>query len=99
MTALSRIGRWTLGVSLWAGACVVVAAPADDVAAQALVATHQKMGEALSRSPFGRPLLLDSVETPDGLTGDIYAEVERPLLLTLAVSQAGVTVAQPPRFL
>jgi hypothetical protein len=79
MTTLSRIGTWGLGVSLWAAACGVVAAPAEDAPVQALLATHERMGEALSRSPYGRRLLLDSAETPDGLTGDIYAEVDRPL--------------------
>lgn len=79
MTPLPRTPRFWLAAALWAAACGAVAAPADASTAQALLAAQHRMGESLSRSPFGRPLLLDSAETPDGLTGDIYAVVERPL--------------------
>jgi hypothetical protein len=47
--------------------------------AQALRATHQRLSDKLDHSSFGRPVQLDSMETPDGLQGDIYAVVEHPL--------------------
>lgn len=47
--------------------------------AQALRAIHQSMSDKLDRSSFGRPVLLDSSETPDGLEGDIYAVIDHPL--------------------
>jgi hypothetical protein len=36
------------------------------------------MSQALQKNPFGRPLVLYSVETADGLQGDIYAVVSYP---------------------
>ncbi|SEK07001.1 hypothetical protein SAMN05216567_101774 [Variovorax sp. OK605] len=48
-------------------------------AAQALRATHQRLSARLDHSSFGRPVQLDSMETPDGLQGDVYAVVEHPL--------------------
>ncbi len=56
-----------------AGACVPAMAGESDRPAQALLATYQRMIPQLERSAFGRPLLLDSVETPDGLQGEIHA--------------------------
>lgn len=53
-------------------------APAS-AAAQALRATHQRMGAKLAQNGFGRPIQLDSMETPNGLQGDIYAVVDHPL--------------------
>lgn len=79
MAALSRVGRLGLGVSLWAAALCAAAAPADGNAAPALLAAHQRMADGLAHSAFGRPLLLDSAETPDGLTGDIHVVIDRPL--------------------
>lgn len=63
---------------------VVVPAPATTPApasapAQALRATHQRLSEKLDHSSFGRPVQLDSLETADGLQGDVYAVVEHPL--------------------
>jgi hypothetical protein len=48
-------------------------------AADALRATHQRMSGQFGRSSFGRPIQLDSQETPSGLQGDIHAVVEHPL--------------------
>ncbi|AMM23038.1 hypothetical protein [Variovorax sp. PAMC 28711] len=79
MTKLPHTSRFWLGAVLWAAAFCAAAAPQEASTAQALLAAHHRMAESLARSPFGRPLLLDSAETPDGLTGDIYAVVDRPL--------------------
>lgn len=54
-------------------------ASSTNAPAQALKATHQRMSEKLDRSSLGRPIQLDSIETPGGLQGDIYAVVEHPL--------------------
>lgn len=61
-----------LGALFPAGA--VPSGPAD-----ALRAAYQRMGDKLARSPLGRPMQLDSTETPGGLQGDIYAVVPHPL--------------------
>lgn len=80
MTRPSRVSKWGICLALWAMALCASAAPADGSgSAQALLATHQRLQQSLARSPYGRPLLLDSAETPDGLKGDIYVEVHRPL--------------------
>jgi hypothetical protein len=47
--------------------------------AEALRAAHQRMKGKLERSSFGRPLQLDSQETPNGLQGDIHAVVDHSL--------------------
>jgi hypothetical protein len=67
-------GRLLLGASLQA-----LAAAPEPPAAQALRATHQRLSDKLDHSSFGRPVQLDSVETADGLQGDVYAVVEHPL--------------------
>ena len=50
------------------------AAPAD-----ALRARYAALSAALDRSPFGQRLLLESVERPHSLQGDIYAVVDHPI--------------------
>jgi hypothetical protein len=72
--ARTLTGALLVGASLQAPA----AAP-EPPAAQALRATHQRLSDKLDHSSFGRPVQLDSVETADGLQGDVYAVVEHPL--------------------
>jgi hypothetical protein len=55
--------------------CAAIAAPD---AAVTLREKHASLGEQLRQSPLGRPLLLDSTETPTRLAGDIYAVVGYP---------------------
>ncbi|MBN8758598.1 MULTISPECIES: hypothetical protein [Variovorax] len=68
-----------------AGALLIVAstaglaAPPEPPAAQTLRATHQRMSDKLDHSSFGRPVQIDSMETADGLQGDVYAVVDHPL--------------------
>lgn len=60
----------------------VAAAPAGPepaARAQTLKATHERMSDKLAQSSFGRPVQLDSMETADGLQGDIYAVVDHSL--------------------
>ncbi|MDO8248726.1 MAG: hypothetical protein Q7T78_03270 [Rhodoferax sp.] len=54
------------------------AALADSDTAATLREKYASLGEQLRQNPFQRPLVLDSVETPKRLTGDIYAIVEFP---------------------
>lgn len=56
-----------------------LAAAPENSSAQALRATHQRLSDKLDKSSFGRPVQLDSMETADGLQGDVYAVVEHPL--------------------
>lgn len=44
--------------------------------AQALRELHQASAERLRDSPFGRAMFIDSAETGDRLSGDVYAEVD-----------------------
>ncbi len=60
-------------------AALAPAAAREPASARALLATYQQMSGQLERSSFGRQLLLDSAEMPDGLQGDVYAVVDHPL--------------------
>ncbi|WP_047785050.1 hypothetical protein [Variovorax paradoxus] len=75
--------RTLAGAVLLAAAAHALGASPDSApasaAAQALRATHQRMGPKLAQSGFGRPIQLDSMETPNGLQGDIYAVVDHSL--------------------
>lgn len=55
------------------------AAASPAAAAQTLHQAHQALGSRLAESPFGRPLVLDSTELPEGLKGDVYAIVDHSL--------------------
>jgi len=77
---LSRSKRWALGVcmalvtiSVQAMTGVATADPAT-----ALQARYVAMRGALAASPFGRPLQLDSRDSPARLEGDVHALVEYP---------------------
>jgi hypothetical protein len=50
-----------------------------DGESQGLRATYERMKGKLAHSAFGRPLQLDSAETPNGLKGDVYAVVDYPI--------------------
>ena len=77
--------RALAGGILFAASVHALAAPSESPSAsasalaEALRATHQRMKGKLERSGFGRPIQLDSLETPGGLQGDIYAVVDHSL--------------------
>jgi hypothetical protein len=71
--------RSLTGALLIAASTAGLAAPPESPAAQTLRATHQRMSDKLDHSSFGRPVQIDSVETADGLQGDVYAVVDHPL--------------------
>ena len=77
--------RYLAGAMLLAASVHAAALPTDPAAgspaaaADALRALHQRVSGKLGRSGFGRPMQLDSQETPGGLQGDIHAVVDHPL--------------------
>ena len=72
--------RTLVGAVLFAASLQVCsAAPEPAAPAQALRDTHRQLSDKLDHSSFGRPVQLDSIETADGLEGDIYAVIEHPL--------------------
>ncbi|QSI31671.1 hypothetical protein GNX71_19645 [Variovorax sp. RKNM96] len=74
--------RTLCGAVLFAAASLQLcaAAPTESATpAQALRDTHQRLSDKLDRSSFGRPVQLDSSETPGGLEGDVYAVIDHPL--------------------
>ena len=100
------------GALLIAASSAGLAAPPESPAAQTLRATHQRLGDRLEHSSFGRPVQIDSVETADGLQGDVYALVDHPLqeisstlkgsahwceVLTLHINNRRCTVASGPQ--
>lgn len=56
----------------------VCTAPAQADAPAALRERYAGMGERLSQSPFKRPLILDSFESPERVQGEIHAVMEHP---------------------
>ncbi len=78
MLSRARAGAVKLLVLACAASMACSAVAATD-AATALHAKYRALSEQLQHSPFKQPLLLDSLETPDQLKGDIYAIVEYPL--------------------
>jgi hypothetical protein len=71
-------------------ASLAVCAGAATPDAVALQAKYASLSQALRQSPFGRPLLLYSVQEPQRLQGDIYAVVAYPFALV----QAGLNSPQ-----
>lgn len=57
-------------------AALSFAALAQAPEATALRATHQRLQGALAASPFRRPLLLESIEGPSELRGEVYGVVD-----------------------
>ncbi|AVQ80045.1 MULTISPECIES: hypothetical protein [unclassified Variovorax] len=100
------------GALLIAASSAGLAAPPESPAAQTLRATHQRLSDRLEHSSFGRPVQIDSLETADGLQGDVYALVDHPLqeisstlkgsahwceVLTLHINNRRCTVASGPQ--
>ena len=68
------VRRLCVGLALFAG--TLAAASAQD--ASALKARHAALQDKFATNQFGRPLVLESKESPDDLKGDVYAVVEHP---------------------
>jgi hypothetical protein len=65
-------------VLLCIGARVAHADAVDDNSAASLRTKYDGLQERLSHNQFQKPLYLDSSETSDSVTGDIYARIEYP---------------------
>ena len=65
---------------LWVWVLVCLAGPAwaDGEAVASLRAKHAALGEQLKANPFNRPVVLESVETPNLVSGEIYAVIDHP---------------------
>lgn len=71
-------GRFFAIVLLCIGARVAHAEDMDASSAAALRAKYDGLQNRLSHNQFQRPLYLDSSETSDDATGDIYARIDYP---------------------
>lgn len=66
------------GTLLLAALCAVPASAAGNHDAGTLRAKYQTLLPQLQTNQFKRPLVLDSTEASDGITGDIYAVLDHP---------------------
>lgn len=58
--------------------------------AQELLARHAAIQAQLATSPLGQPLLIDSEELPDGVRGEVFAELDQPFTqVTQALARPG----------
>lgn len=70
------------GVMVWTGAARAEAAATTADPAATLSARYVALKGLLSRNQFNRPLRMDSGETPDGVSGEIFALVDHPFAIT-----------------
>ena len=63
--------------------------PARANGEELLLARHAVMEERLRQNPFGRPVVLDSLETPERIQGQVHAVVNQPF----SVVKAGLNSA------
>jgi hypothetical protein len=79
-----RSGRaWSGGLQCLAGLALACSSAGaltlpDAGSAAALRGQHTRLKQELQHNAFGRPLVLRSTESADGLSGDIYAVVAHP---------------------
>ncbi len=71
----SRWSAWVLAVAVGAACGSAVASPQS---AAALQAKYLSLVEPLQRNQFQRSLVLDSSETPERISGEVYAVVQYP---------------------
>ena len=71
----SRWSAWVLAAAVCAVCANAVASPQS---AAALQAKYLSLVEPLQRNQFQRALVLDSSETPERISGDVYAVVQYP---------------------
>lgn len=67
-----------LALALTAAGSVTAPAPAYAQDATALLAKHATLTPALARSPFNRPIHLESSEASDRLEGHVFARIDQP---------------------
>ncbi|MGJ7489845.1 hypothetical protein [Variovorax sp. ZT4R33] len=83
LTPIRRGLRALLATPLVALALIAPAAAQDSASMQA---KHAALTARLANNPFKRPLVLDSAESPQRLSGDIYAVVDHPFAETGALA-------------
>ena len=66
---------WLLAAAL---ACAITSANANNVAIAALKANHAALDERLQKNAFNRPLVIESRETSNRVTGEIHAVINQP---------------------
>lgn len=69
---------------LFAAAGVAYTALAAPDSGDALREKYAAIGQELQKNQFKQPLVMDSFETPDRMTGDIYARIDHPFDVVLA---------------
>lgn len=84
-----NIGRWAASACLFTslGAGIVHAqaqAPAAEPGAAALQAKHTALAPQLARNQFQRPLVMDSTESAQAVSGSAYAVINYPYTTVLA---------------
>jgi hypothetical protein len=73
---------------------VAPAAPAADAAAVALLQQRAALQARLQASPIGQPMLLDSREQPDSLSGEVHAELPVPVGRLQALFGSGAAMCE-----
>jgi hypothetical protein len=74
----SNLLPWAQCLLLSCAASAAHSAPVQPDPAAALRAKYASLAEPLRQNQFKRPLVLDSIQTPNSLKGDIYAIVDYP---------------------
>jgi hypothetical protein len=82
-------GRWTVSACLFAGLGAVLVhaqaqTPAAEPAAAALQARHTALASQLASNQFQRPLVMDSSESAQAVSGSAYAVINYPYSTVLA---------------
>jgi len=90
MNAAGIAARLVAAMLLCAGAALVQARAMDVNPSSSLRAKYADLRSQLSSNQFGKPLYLDSSETSDSVTGDVYAVVDHPFAKA-AAALAGAT--------
>ena len=78
LSVLNGLTRWSRCLLLACASGMACAAVAQTDPAAALRAKHADLSAQLRQNQFKRPLVLESVEQPKGLKGDIYGVVDYP---------------------
>jgi hypothetical protein len=84
MKAVCLSVRMVAAALLCAGAALAHARAADVTSAGSLGAKYAELRTQLSNNQFQKPLYLDSSESSDSVTGDVYAVVDHPFATAAA---------------
>ena len=82
----------SLAVALVASCIAGAPATAAPSGAPALRATYEKLAPEMASGPFGRPMVLKSVETESTLKGEVYGVLDYPL------AKVGTSLDKPTRW-